>query len=386
MTAIRTVAIISSMENTHILILSANTGEGHNSAAKALAEALEARGCTCRIADGLSFLPFGTGKTICRSHSFFYRRLPKLYGAGYRMAEALSRRQNFQKKAKRPRKPTRGMQRLMQLIRDERCAAVVCTHVFAANIVSRLRVSGQLPIPCYFLATDYSCSPGVNRLEMDAWLVPHEKLVPEFTACGIPAERLIPTGIPVMQEFILRSDRSRLRRKLGLPENRRIIALSCGSMGAGRMEKLVPALVKQLPTDALLVVICSRNKRLMQKLTRRIHDERLQVLGFVDRLSDYMEAADIYLTKPGGLSTTEAIRKGAPLLLFNAVPGVETRNLQFLTGIGCACAVKTGMLADFIRQKLSDGAALQAMRSCCEREFSFDAAENICSVLLKDLP
>ena len=95
-------------------------------------------------------------------------------------------------------------------------------------------------------------------------------------------------------------------------------------------------LVEALPKDALLVAICGNNHTLERNLRALIHTPRLQVLGFTNRMSDYMDAADLFITKPGGLSTTEAATKGVPLVLFNAVPGCETRNLEFLLSIGCA--------------------------------------------------
>ena len=115
------------------------------------------------------------------------------------------------------------------------------------------------------------------------------------------------------------------------------------------MGRKVLALVEALPKDALLVAICGNNRTLERNLRALIHTPRLQVLGFTDRMSDYMDAADLFITKPGGLSTTEAATKGVPLVLFNAVPGCETRNLEFLLSIGCAVA-ESGTHDELIRK------------------------------------
>ena len=345
------------MENKRILILTANTGEGHNSASRALREALESRSCQCTVQDGLAFIPAAINSLVCRGHIFLYRRLPRLFGLGYRLSETHSRKQPFQKKLRtslrKNKKLSAGMQRLLRFLQNEGFDAVICTHVFPARMLSILRMGGHISVPCFFLATDYTCSPGVNQLDMDAWLIPHEALLPQFAGRGIPEDKLIATVIPVCREFLPSMEKTELRSKLNLPFSRKIILLSCGSMGAGPMERLVRTLEPFLPEDALLAVMCGKNQVLAQKLQNTIHSDRILVKGFVERLSDYMEAADIYLTKPGGLSTTEALCKGVPLLLFNAVPGLETRNLEFLTQAGCA---KSASDMRFLRNTLLENA------------------------------
>ena len=373
-----------------ILILSGNTGEGHNSAARAMQEYFCARGCACRILDGLMFLSRTRNELICKSHVFLYRKLPKVYGMGYRLEEYQAQRQPYQKKlnAKAARMTRHSLPRrkrnLQTCLEEGGYDAVICVHVFAARLMSELRRSGAVHIPCFFLATDYTCSPGVNQLDMDAWLIPHPELIPEFVSYGIPREKLIPTGIPVREGFYRRRPKAEARRELKLPEDGPIALLGCGSMGAASMGRKVLALVEALPKDALLVAICGNNRTLERNLRALIHTPRLQVLGFTDRMSDYMDAADLFITKPGGLSTTEAATKGVPLVLFNAVPGCETRNLEFLLSIGCAVAESgTLSLARCVKQMLEDPARCGELRERCEAEFNHSAAERIYETLCR---
>ncbi len=377
-----------------ILILSGNTGEGHNSAARAMQEYFCARGCTCRILDGLQFLSRPKNEFICKSHVFLYRKLPMVYGMGYRLEEYQAQRQPYQKKlnARAARMTRRSLPRrkrdLQTYLEDGGFDAVICVHVFAAKLMSELRRSGANHIPCFFLATDYTCSPGVNQLDMDAWLIPHPELIPEFESYGIPREKLIPTGIPVGTAFYTRRPREEARRELKLPEDRPIAVLSCGSMGAASMGRKVLALVEALPKDALLVAICGNNRTLERNLRALIHTPRLQVLGFTDRMSDYMDAADLFITKPGGLSTTEAATKGMPLVLFNAVPGCETRNLEFMLSIGCAVAENGALsLARCVNQLLEEPEQREELAGRCKAEFSQSAAgciyETLCRIVGK---
>ena len=367
-----------------ILILSANTGEGHNSAARAIAEYVQSRGGSCQIEDGLAFMGRSHNVLICKSHVFLYRSLPRVYGAGYRLEEHQARRQRYQEKLsakverrKRHRMP-KPRRSLRALLTSGRFDAVICVHVFAARLVSELRLSGQARIPAFFLATDYTCSPGVNHLDMDAWLIPHANLISEFAGYGIPEDKLLPTGIPVRAAFREKRSKAEARRALDLPEDARIAVLSSGSMGAGPMGRMVLALVESLPEDARLVVICGNNRALEHALRELVHSPKLSVVGFTDRMPDYMDAADLFITKPGGLSTTEAVTKRTPLMLINAVPGCESRNMEFLQALGCALpAGGARSMARLAAAALDSGASLEALSQNCAREFSGNAAERI---------
>lgn len=367
-----------------ILILSANTGEGHNSAARALKEYIELKGGSCQIEDGLNYIGKSSNTLICKSHVILYRSFPKVYGVGYRFEEEQARRQHYQQRLyaqvrrNRWHKLPRNKRSLRTLLCSGSYDAVICTHVFAARLVSELRLSGEVRLPAFFLATDYTCSPGVNQLDADAWLIPHAGLVPEFSSYGIPEEKLIPTGIPVRRVFLEETDVAQARRLLNLPPDRPIVALSCGSMGAGQMGRIVSALIKAMPRNALLVALCGNNHALERSLRRDYSTPMLRVEGYTRQMHEFMAAADFFITKPGGLSTTEAMCRQVPLVLINAVPGCESRNMAFLERLGCAISVPDlPALARLTAQALEHPQMLNYLRENCRREFSTDAAQAI---------
>ena len=363
-----------------ILILSGNTGEGHNSAARAIRDRFEAHGDSCEIVNGLAYMGRLREEIVCRGHVLLYRGLPRLYGLGYRAEEWRAHRQPFQETLNRKsrRRPGAPLRALRELIRAGNYDAVLCTHVFAAALVSRLRRGGQLNIPCFFLATDYTCSPGVNQLDVDAWLIPHAALIPEFAGLGIPRARIAPTGIPVGARFLRREERDAARRALNLPLDRRIAVLSCGSMGGGQMGRMVLSILEKLPKDALLVAICGSNRALEAALKKLLHTQKLLVLGYTEHMDQYMDAADLYLTKAGGLSVTEAAHKRAPMLLYDAVPGCESRNMDFFVSLGCAAAFHDPhSFARRVASMLESPEALQSLQQRCAREFVGDPARNI---------
>ena len=219
---------------------------------------------------------------------------------------------------------------------------------------------------------------------MDAWFIPHAGLIPEFAAYGIPEEKLVVSGIPVRNEFLSRQDKAAIRRKLKLPEDKKIAVLSCGSMGAGSMGRLAALLAQTLPKDSLLVAICGSNRKLEKRLKRFVHNKRLKVMGFVDSMGDYLDAADLFLTKPGGLSTTEAMHKGLPLILINVAPGCETRNMEYLTKLGCAASAGGAIsLARLTAATLKSGENLNSFTRRCAEEFSEDGRNIIYDTIMQ---
>ena len=156
-----------------VLILSCNTGGGHNSAASAICTYFEKMGCECDIVNALDFLPKARAEFISRGHELAYKYTPKLYGAGYRISEMLPQNRLYEQNAK-------GADELCKVLFSGSYDVVISVHVFAAMMMTELRVSREINIPSFFVATDYTCSPGVSEIVADKYFIPHEKLREEF--------------------------------------------------------------------------------------------------------------------------------------------------------------------------------------------------------------
>ena len=159
----------------------------------------------------------------------------------------------------------------------------------------------------------------------------------------------------------------------------------CGSMGCGPIKDLAELLPQQLPEDALLVIICGNNVKLYRSLTKYPLPENVRVIGFTSRMPLYMDAAELILTKPGGLSTTEAAVKGLPMIFIDAVPGCETRNIEFFISNGCADMREGAIkLCDAVCDYLEIPGMLGKMSQTLKDEFSGCAAEIIREHIVKD--
>lgn len=362
-----------------ILILSANTGGGHNSTAKALGEQMERYQISYEIADTLSFISEKVSDFISWGHSYVYRRLPRLFGIGYRYEEKHSVSFIYNQCAK-------GADALFEKLQSEPFDAVICTHVFSGLMMTELRLRHGAVTPCYFIATDYTCSPGVSKMNADGYFVPHRMLLSEFVHNGIAADKLFATGIPIGEIFYREEgDREAIRRDLKLPDGKKIVLLSCGSMGCGKLKKSAKMFLRKMPENACLVVLCGNNEKVYE-LLRQYESDRFVVLPFIQNMADYMSVADVYMTKPGGLTTTEAIAKKIPMILVNAVPGCETRNYHFLTEQGVAFGAKSWQHANSLLKKMLQGEkALGQQKEAMEGFGEQRSAEAICNFLMREI-
>ncbi len=311
-----------------VLILSANTGGGHNAAAYALQEELQRHGVEADIKDCLGFISEKTSDFISWGHSYLYKRLPRVFGHVYRREEQRSSAFIADSLAL-------GAAKYHAFVAERAYAAVICVHVFSSTLVTEEQRRYGKSLPHFFVATDYTCSPGAGDAEADVWFIPDEALREEFVGCGVPRERIVATGIPVRRVFSQPTARAEARRALGLPTEGRVALLCCGSIGCGRMNRIVPEFERRLPADVTPVILCGNNAKLYEQLTEDKSARRV-VVGYTDRVAQYMAAADICLSKPGGLSTTELLAIGLPSVLVLVVPGCESRNLEFVTGLGLA--------------------------------------------------
>ena len=357
-----------------VLILTCNTGGGHNAVAAALAESFRRLGVSSDTADGLSFISQKASRFVSKWHTRFYRRYPKLYKAGYMSAENDAESNDRDNPVYRYM--ARGARRLGRAIQDGGYDAVVCVHVIPAMMMTELRRQHETgPVFC-FVATDYTCSPTVGGCTPDICVIPHEELAEEFVSCGIARETLLAAGIPVRAVFRERGDRTAARSELALPPEGRHIVLMSGSIGCGPMADIAAELEKRMERGDFASVLCGSNRQMLYALRRRGF-RRVEAVGFTNRVHRYMDSADVLVSKPGGISITEAGTRGTPLLLADMVGGCETRNQEFFHARGWAETCQPEDMADAALALLDRPERRQALVAQQHRDFDGLAADRV---------
>ena len=364
-----------------MLILSCNTGEGHNSCAKAIKEVFDTKCETCDIEDALRFISDKTSNFISWGHTYVYRHIPSLFIWGYGFTE--NHTDVFKEQNMLYNFFGKGADELYNFIVIGNYDTVVCVHPFAALMLTETQKRYHLSIKTAFVATDYTCSPSVKDSNLDYYFIPDENLTSEFESHHIPKEKMIASGIPIRQMFYKSTEKDIAKVAAGVPANHKHIVMMCGSMGCGPIEKLTGLLTEEEQENFTLTVVCGTNDTLKQRLEKKYGSrENLQVKGFVKDMSCLLNSADLYLTKAGGISVSEAAAKNLPMIFINAVAGCEEYNSRFFAEYGCYLNGNTaGELFHIVLELLKDEPRYNRMTLAMSKRNSFNAAEKIYDTL-----
>ena len=363
-----------------ILILSCNTGEGHNSAGWAVKEYLELQGHQVVMEDMMLLKGARTSKAVGGAYVGIVKHFPLLFGLGYRLGGWVS-----SDKRKSPVYYACSLLAgtLKGYLEQKRFDAVVTPHLYPAETLTAMKKKGWLKIPVVAIGTDYTCIPFWEETDCEYYVIPHEDLIEEFVKRGIPREKLLPWGIPVRQSFMKQWNKKKKKKICHIPQNNKSYLVMGGSMGFGKIQIFVLELARRMEADENMVVICGNNKKLEKLLKRElVHRKNVKVLGYTDQVAAYMAACDVIFTKPGGLSSTEAAMMRIPMVHTNPIPGCETKNVEFFQKHGMSIGKRSFVGQVRTGEKLLEREKLRAqMQEAQKKNSRPEAAERICKLL-----
>lgn len=348
------------------LILSCNTGEGHNSCARAIKEYFDSKKEGCVIADGLGFISQNTSSIMSRGHSYIYKHLPWLSRHGYNYAE--SHTAYYGENTPLYKYFAQGGEKLYRYISLGGFDCVICTHVFTAFMLTRMLEEYPMKLATCFVATDYSSYPAIEKSDLDLYFVPDESLIGIYAAHGIPREKIAVSGIPIRKMFYEKIPAAEAKSAIGIDPTHKHLLIMCGSMGCGPMKQVLRELSQKIGANVDISVVCGNNSELEIGLSKQYADnENIHIRGFIEDMSILMASGDLYLTKPGGISTCEAAEMELPMVLIDAVAGVEKYNMHFFVESGGAVtAGTTSELSDLCLSLLKD----DGIRNCMKKKLS----------------
>lgn len=315
-----------------VLILSCSTGEGHNSAAYAIQGIMKKKGIQCEIADPVGFKSEKTKKRVASLYNNMIKKTPAVFGVVYKLGDMYS--------ASRLPSPvywynSRYAQELKRYILENNFEAVISTHLYGMEAMTAIRQDSDFDIPCYGVMTDYTCIPFFDETRLSGYFVTSESDKKHLINVGIPEDNIVISGIPVDEKFTNRLDKAEAREKLGIPQDKKVYLVMTGGIGCENMLGLCGGLLDSLKKDGKIYVLVGRNGDLKRKLNEAYSgDDRLVPVEFTKKVSVYMNAADVMISKPGGLSSTEAVVANVPLVHVNAIPGCETCNAKYFSEHG----------------------------------------------------
>jgi processive 1,2-diacylglycerol beta-glucosyltransferase len=372
-----------------VAVLHATAGSGHKTAAQALAVAIAAahRGATVREVDTLVFASRLYRSTYVQSYNAMAARAPRLWGALYR-SWALA-------PVNKGTAPVRlaidrlNLRRLVRVVEREHPDAIVCTHFLPVEALSPRRGRGSMRVPLFCVITDFTAHPLWVYPHVDRYFVASDEVAAELHRHGVAKDRIEVSGIPVHPRFAERIGRDVARDRLGLDHSRPVVLMMGGGSGVGPLAELAER-VARLPTRPQVVVVCGTNAKLadrIQQLARGSREKDIRALGFTQEVDVLLEASDLLVGKAGGLTCSEALIKGTPLVIFKPTPGQEVRNAEFLERHGAAVhADSVSDVESTVGHWLRDPSELDRRRQAASSLARPHAAETIARRVLDSVP
>ncbi|MFL6514809.1 MAG: MGDG synthase family glycosyltransferase [Chthoniobacterales bacterium] len=365
-----------------VLIISTSAGTGHVAAGSALEKAFRAdsRVGEVRHEDALDF----TNKLFRDFYSKLYQTLihaaPAVLGWFYKNSD-----EPWKTDAVRLRLDRLNTGPLIQFIRDYNPDITVCTHFMPAGIISHLIRNQKLDAHLSIVVTDFAFHAMWLSRAFHRYFVALEETKAHLEALGLPEEHITVSGIPIDPSFGKALDLAAVRRRYNLDPDRKTLLVSGGALGVGPTEEVVTRL-GQVEEKVQTIVVCGRSGELRSKVQRLVRRKpNFKVIGFTDRMAELMQVADVFIGKPGGLTTSEALACALPMVIVSPIPGQEERNSDFLLETGVAIKCNDLVLLPYkLNGLLRDRQRLRSMRSAAKSLSRPDAAKTVVSTLLHD--
>lgn len=359
-----------------VLILTGNLGDGHRQAALAIAEAVARLypKAQIQVADVMDSSHPRWRQFNQWLYMLWITRLPWLYGFLFRKTKDDTFLARCLKKL-----PLCSKSRLRKLLAQNNPAVVISTFPAASAGMAGLKAEGATNVPFITVITDHTYHSYWLHQGTDLYIVSSEHVRHALAAWPIPEERIAAAGIPIRSAFIRPQSPPALRLSLGLSPELPTVMIMGGGGGliGGDWARLLraPAL---LACPMQIIIVCGRNSRLQEQLIRDMRDypHRLIVTGYVEHVHELMAASDVLITKPGGLTSSEALATELPMLLYKPLPGQEHDNAAYLISIGAAVQAKNpAEFAMHLHRLLTQPELLAQMKACAKLFSRKEAAE-----------
>jgi processive 1,2-diacylglycerol beta-glucosyltransferase len=230
--------------------------------------------------------------------------------------------------------------KMEKILKEHKPDAIICTQAAPCHVAAAYKGEKGNGLPLVAVITDYLVHPYWLHDKVDLYIVPTEETKETLLERGIPGEKIKEIGIPIDPKFMSSYDKPKKRAELGLPGEVTTLLITGGSQGMIPVKRIL-RLLSQVNVPFQAIIVAGRNKRLWlraKKMGKKLAFTT-KVLSYTNSMDKLMDASDLIITKPGGLTSAEALAKGLPLIIVKPIPGQEERNGRYLIDEGAALAV-----------------------------------------------
>jgi processive 1,2-diacylglycerol beta-glucosyltransferase len=367
-----------------VLVLSASVGAGHLRAAQAVELALRETGPSAHVKniDVLQLTNVAFRRVYSNAYLEIVNKAPHVLGIFYDLLN--QRRTRSAGDELKSAVQRLNLSKLCEMLECERWDAIVNTHFLPTEIIAMLRRRRKIRTPQITVTTDFETHRAWVHQPCERYCTATEEGAAYLATFGVDRGTISVTGIPIHPVFSKPKDRDACLQRQDIRGDRPVVLQLAGGFGVGPIEKLCGAILTvNAPID--LIVVAGRNEKLRKQLARVRSParHRIRVLGFTDQIDELMTIADIVVTKPGGLTSSEILARGAAMMIVNPIPGQESRNSDYLLENGAA--IKANNLATLplkLEKLLNDPQRLASLKSNARRIARPRAAYDVAQIAL----
>ena len=370
-----------------ILIFYASYGGGHLSAANSIKQCIDDNfnDCKTKLIDCMEYVNKPVNKITTTAYKELAKKFPWAWGEVYShsqkgpLAHISSASNNLMAK------------KLLKLLKEYHPDIIISTHPFGSQMVSYLKRKALVDCKLATIMTDFAPHDQwlVGKDYVDYYFVSHEKMRQELINSNVAENTVFATGIPLSNRFLMHFNKDEIMKSMGLnPDKRVILFFGGGEFGLGRDKtvKILNSFISHVKNHQI-VAIAGKNEKMkvaFDKLVAETNSESfVKVLAYTKQVPELMSISDLVVTKPGGLTTTESLASGLPIVAINPIPGQEEENAKFLEDEGVAIWLKKNDDYDkIIADLLADEVKLHQMKVNTKLLAKKNSTRDICDIIL----
>ena len=369
-----------------ILIFYASYGGGHLSAANSIKDYLSSNyeNIDVELIDCMKYINKPIEKITTTAYNEMAKKAPWAWGKIYSDSQ----------KGPLAHITTRSNQvfaiKLLRLLREKKPDLIISTHPFGSQMCSYLKRKGKITSKIATILTDFAPHDQwlVGSDYTDYFFVAHNKMKEYLISKNIPENKIFATGIPISNKFLETFNTSKILNSLVLKENLKTVLFFAGGkfgLGKSRTLEIFNTLVNDF-NNIQVIAISGKNKKMYEEFNQIVKiankTDFIKVFEFVNNVPELMAVSDVVITKPGGLTTTESLVSGLPMIIINPIPGQEEENAQFLEHSNVGIWLKKQMnITETISNFLSDNEKLKQMKENTKKISNRNSTKDICTIL-----
>lgn len=371
-----------------IIIFYAKYGGGHLSAARSIEDCIKTNytNIDVKLIDFMEYVNKAFNKVTTRAYSELAKKAPRTWGRLYWKSQKgplahLSTASNKLLSI-----------RLNRLLKTEMPDLIISTHPFASQMCGYLTKHGRLDTKVATILTDFASHDQwlVYNEYVDYYFVASEEMKLNLVQKGISSDKVFATGIPISSRFLINYDKNNLLKEFNLTSNKKIVLFfGGGEFGLGKNYTLdvFEAFVKST-ADIQIIAISGKNPKMKEAFQNIVIENNkqynVQIFEYTNKVPELMSISSLVVTKPGGLTTSESLASGLPIIVINPIPGQEEENAEYLEKNNAAIWLKKDdNISEIINNLLFDDNKLENLSKNAKLISKRNSTKDICKILLE---